>query len=77
MADMNEHKRMAGADRSDNFGVDPLPGRDGKHPDVGMKQDAMGDDARSPQVKSGARIQQGAPDHGSMGKDHFNRDGKA
>lgn len=69
---MNQHKAMAGADKTGNFGVTKAPGREAPHPDLGMKHEPMADSARSPAHKG----MQGAPDHGPMGNDHFQRGGK-
>lgn len=71
---MNQHKAMAGAGMSGNFGVMPHPGRTMKHPDIGMSHEPMADSSRMPPAGS----KQGAPDH-AMGKghgDHFARGGK-
>lgn len=70
---MNQHKAMAGADKTGNFGVTKMPGREATHPDVKMTHEPMADSFRSAAVKG----MQGAPDHGPMGNDHFVRAGKA
>lgn len=77
-SNMNQHKRMAGAERSDDFGVCKWPASAGDHPDVGMKHEAMSDGSRGagPGMGSGM-AKQAAPDHGPSGRDHFTRDGKA
>lgn len=74
---MNQHKLMAGAGRTDNFGVKPFPARDVPHPDVAMKHEAMPDDSRGakPPIKGGGMMMQAAPDHGPAGPDHFSRAG--
>lgn len=72
---MNQHKAMAGAGMSGNFGVMPHPGRTAAHPDLKMTHEPMADSMRMP----AAGKMQGAPDHG-IGKgapDHFKRDGMA
>lgn len=75
---MNQHKLMAGAGRTDNFGVSKFPARDVPHPDVGMKHEAMPDESRGakPPIKGNGMLMQAAPDHGGMGPDHFQRGGK-
>ena len=74
---MNQHKLMAGAGRSDNFGVKPFPARDVPSPDMAMKHEAMPDESRGakPPMKGNGMLMQSAPDHGGMGSDHFKRDG--
>lgn len=80
---MNAHKAMAGAGDKGNFGVGKLPQRDAPSADLGMKHTAMDDSARGAPapikstVNGHGGLSQAAPDHGSMGKDHFMRDGKA
>ena len=69
---MNAHKAMAGAGNTGNFGVTKMPGREAPHPDVNMKHEPMADSMRS----AAHRGMQGAPDHGSLGNDHFVRGGK-
>lgn len=76
---MNQHKAMAGAGNSGDFGVSKFPARDVPHPDVGMKHEAMDDMGRGakPPIKGNGGLMQSAPDHGGPGRDHFTRDGKA
>lgn len=72
---MNQHKGMAGAGMSGDFGCGKFPSgvqsMDKSCPD-GVLSDAQ----RSGAVKGGMGMMQGAPDHGSMPKDSFTRDGK-
>ena len=78
-SDVNQHKRLAGATSSGNFGVEKLPQRDVPHPDVNMKHEPMDDGSRAKGIgRKGGYDMQSAPDHG-VGKgvkDHFMRDGK-
>ena len=73
-----QHKKMAGAGMSGNFGVKPLPQRDAPHPDIGMKHVALDDSARGapPPMKGHHGLMQSNADHGPQGKDHFERGGK-
>lgn len=72
---LGQHKMMAGAGMSGNFGVQPFPCKPMAHPDVGMSHAAMDDSARGTPPATGGR--QAAPDH-AMNKgmpDHHRRGG--
>lgn len=78
--EMNQHKKMAGAARTDNFGVGKFPSREYAHPDIGKFDDkTMDEGARMPAVKGNGRLMQASPDHaiGAGHVDHFDRDGTA
>lgn len=74
--EMNQHKTMAGAGSSGNFGV--KSGFGGKTTQPGVKSfEAMNDGGRGAGPNVGGEYgKQAAPDHGHMGNDHFSRDGK-
>jgi hypothetical protein len=70
-----QHKAMAGAGSSGNFGVGCFPCNSVAHPDAGMSHAHMDDGARGAPPAKGGR--QAAPDHmqGAGIKDHFRRGG--
>jgi hypothetical protein len=73
--EMNQHKTMAGAGSSGDFGV--KSGFGGKTTQPGVKSfDAMNDGSRGAppgMARSGGHAMQSAPDHGPAGADHFSR----
>ena len=75
---MNQHKSMAGAGSSGNFGVGKFPARDaGKHPDHTMGMAVTMEDGMrgaKPPIEGSGRRMQAAPDHGMMPKTHFRYD---
>jgi hypothetical protein len=73
---MNQHRKMAGAGMKTDFDVSEYPARSAPHPDLKMKHMPMDDSARMPAATGKGRMMQGAPDHGPMGRDHFQRGGK-
>jgi hypothetical protein len=73
---VNQHKGMAGASSTGNFGVKGLPQRPVPHPDVkagtgskGMMDDSMR--GAPPAIGKHPMAKQAAPDHGSDVMDHF------
>lgn len=73
---MNQHRKMAGAASTGDFDVSEYPARSAPHPDLKMKHMPMEDSARMPATTGKGRMMQGAPDHGPLGRDHFQRGGK-
>ena len=74
---MNQHRKMAGAAMKTDFNVGPYPARSAPHPDIKLTHEPMADSFRSGPVGGKGGMMQGAPDHGPMGRDHFQRGGKA
>lgn len=76
--DMNAHKMMAGAKMGGSFGVGKLPQRDKQHPDVGLSHAPLEEAKRGTPMPVAGKggLMQAAPNHGSMGNDHFSRGGK-
>lgn len=70
-----QHKELAGAKMSGNFGCGSFPaGASSAQP---ARRDTLPDSARGPGIGSKGVTQQAAPDHGSPGPDHFRRGGYA
>lgn len=71
---MNQHKEMAS--KGSGAGVGKYPGRTAAH-NAGQSELEDGARGAKPGIAGRGGLMQAAPDHGDMGKSHFNYGGKS